>query len=146
MTKFSGHGIQLQMSDMEASPEFTEIAQVENLTPPGWTQGTEAVPTHDDTAGGGVEKLADALYAGQPFTLTILHDPGDSTHDDTDGLMSKKGQSEATDFKCVYPDDDDTEVAFAAWVTEFAPQGVDANSGKLRTNVTFDPTGDFTIT
>lgn len=145
MPKRKGHGIQLQMSDGAASPTYTAIAQIETITPPGWSQGVEPVPTHDDTAGSGVEKLADALYDGGQVTLTILHDPADATHDATTGLMSKRGQSAATDFRVIYPDSLG-QVDFSAFVTEFRPQGVDANSGKLRADVTLEITGDITIT
>lgn len=145
MAKQKGHGIQLQMGDGAATEAFTTIAQVESLTPAGWTQDVEAVPTHDDTAGEGVEKLADALYDAGQVTLTILEDLTDSTHDETTGLHSKKGQSSSTNFKIVYPNSLGT-VEFAAFVTSYSYQGIASNSGKIRADVTLDIDGSTTIT
>lgn len=136
--RYSGHGIQLQMSDMSASPTFTAIAQIENIQPPGWTRGTEPVPTHDDAAGTGVTKLADALYDGGQVTLTVLYDPADPTQQALDDARSA---TDPTDFRVVYPDAASTQVDFSAWVVSFTPQGVAANTGKLRADVTLEVTG-----
>lgn len=144
MAKQKGHGIQLQMGDGAATEVFTTVAQVESLTPAGWSQGVEAVPTHDDSAGGGLEKLADALYDAGQVQATILEDLGDSTHDETTGLHSKKGQSTSTNFKIVYPNSLGT-VSFAAFVTEYRYQGIAANTGKIRADVTLDIDGATTI-
>ena len=145
MSKYSGHGIQLQMGDGAASESFTTVAQVESVTPPGWTQGTEMVPAHDDTAGTGVEKLADALYDAGEVSFTILEDLDDGTHDETTGLHSKKGATSSTNFKVILPSSLGT-IDFAAFVTNYSYQGIDANTGKIRADVTLDITGSTTIT
>lgn len=145
MAKHSGHGIQLQMGDGAATEAFTTVAQVESLTPPGWTQGTEAVPSHDDAAGGGVDKLIDALYDGGQVTATILEDLDDATHDETTGLRGKQGQTSSTNWKIVYPNSLGT-VEFAAFLTNYTPQGIAANSGRIRADITLDISGDITLT
>lgn len=145
MAKQSGHGIQLQMGDGAATEVFNTIAQVESLTPPGWSQGVEPVPSHDDAAGSGVDKLVDALYDGGTVQLTILEDISLSTHDETTGLRSKKGQTSSTNFKIVYPNSLGT-VEFAAYVTDYRPQGIAASSGRIRSDVTLEIDGDTTIT
>lgn len=141
MGKSSGHGIQLQISDGAASPTYTEIAQVESIQPPGWQRGSEDVPTHDDT--GGIDVLVDALYKLKPFTITVLYDPAGTTHADLD---DKKSSMDSDDYRVVYPDTASTQVDFAAFVTDFQPQDIPANTGKLRADVEFTPTGDYTRT
>lgn len=133
----SGHGIQLHLGD--GAGAFTTIAQIETLTPPGWERQTEDVPTHDDPAGSGVQRIAHALYSGTSVTLTILHDPADLTHQDLEALKSAAAASE---WKVIYPVTPVVEVDFNAWVTAWQPQGVDASSGLLRTQVTLMPSGD----
>lgn len=137
--KNRGHGIQLQVSDMAATPAFTTVAQVENVQPPGWERETEDVPTHDDPAGSGVERIAHALYSGTPVTLAALYDPAIVTHQTIEGL---KSATDPHDWKVIYPDAGATQIDFSAWCTTWQPQGIDAKSGLMRVAITLTPTGD----
>lgn len=136
-SKNSGHGIKLMLSD---GAEYTAIAQIENVQPPGWERGVEDAPTHDDPVGSGMDRIAHALYSGTPVVVTILYDPADLTHKTVEGL---KRATAPSDWKVLYPLSPAAEVDFTAWMTGWVPQGVDANSGLLRSQMTLTPTGDL---
>lgn len=136
--KHSGHGIQLLIGD---GTTYTAIAQIESLTPPGWTREVEPVPTHDDPPGSGIQKIAAALYDGGQATATILYDPADATHQQ---LEAAKAAQAPTPFRVLYPTSPAHQIDFSAWVVGFAPQDTPANTGLLRAELTLEVTGDET--
>lgn len=142
--KYNTHGAELQASDMAATPAFTTIAQVESITLPGETRGSEDVATHDDAAGGVMTKLVDALRSLGTMTITVVEDLTDASHDDSTGLMSFLTDTEARDYTVTLANG--VEVAISAYITGRTPQAHTANRGVPRADYEFTLTGAPTIT
>jgi hypothetical protein len=137
MSGVHSKGAQLQMSDGSATPVFTAIANVTNISGPGITVPiAEATSLDDDWA----EKLAGIPDGGQ-VTLDINYDPGAATHDASTGVLSEIGAEQ--DFKIVFPDSGATEWDFTAIVAGFQP-GMSMQD-KVTGSVTLEVTGQPTL-
>ena len=146
MARYNTHGAQFQMSDGAASPTYTTVAQVESITLPSETRGTEDIPTHDIAAGGVVPKLVDALRTLGPMSLTIIEDWAAASHDGSTGMYSLLGATDETDFRIVLPDADSTQIDFAGYVTGRTPSAMAANRGVPRVDYQVTPVEAPTIT
>lgn len=132
--KFNVHGTQLQVSDMAASPTFTTVAQLETVTLPEESRGSEDVPTHDQTIGEVADKIVDALYTIGEMPFTVVKDFGDASHDGSTGLDSFLADTEARDWRLVLPDTDATQIDFEGWIGRRGHGAMPANRGVLRGN------------
>lgn len=146
MAKYNTHGAQLQVSDGAATPVFTTVAQLESITLPSETRGSEDVPTHDDAAGSIMTKVVDALRSAGTMSFTIVEDWADGSHDDTTGLYSLISGGEETDFRIILPDDAGTEIDFTGFVSSRTPQAMPANRGVPRVDYEITLVSGLTIT
>lgn len=140
--KYNTHGARLEASDMVASPTtFATIAQLESITLPSETRGSEDAPaTHDDAVGGVLGKLVDALRSLGTFSVTVVEDFGDPTHDGATGLYSFMGDDAPRDYRVVLPDANATTITFSGYITGRTPQALPANRGVARTDYEITPT------
>lgn len=142
-TAISNYGIQLQRSNMAATPVFTAIAEVINIDSPG-LENVIAEATRHVGGGGYREFIATGLKELQEFTVDVNYVPTDGDHDATTGLLADVIAGTVINYKIVFPDT--TEWAFAAIARMFKPEGSEAKSpDTLKAKVTFRPTGDTTL-
>jgi len=131
-------GIQLQMSDMQETPQFTAIAELTNIDGPGLTVPTVDATAHDmDWA----EHLG-GIPDGGEVTIEGNYLPASATQGATTGLLSNVGAG-AIDFKVIFPDTAATTWEFSALVTGFTPRGPVAD--KLSFSATLKLTGQPTL-
>ena len=136
--KINAHGAILNVGSAIISPTFVVLAQVETFDGPAITRPGEEVPTHDDV--GVVEVIADALHRLEELSGTLLYDPVDATHDSSTGIIGLAESGDERPFQLVLPDTASSQWDFQGYVSRFALQGMDANSGKLRADFAIRPT------
>lgn len=119
MSKFSAFGTQLQMGDGGGPEVFTTVAQVRNISGPGFSFDTIDTTAHD-SPGAWEEFVPSFLHSGE-LTLDIIYDPALATHNNSTGLLSVFRQRLKKNWKIVWPDTAASVWAFAAYVTGFEP-------------------------
>lgn len=122
-------------ANTNAGETLAAVAQISNISGPALAADTEDVTTHD-SPGAWEESVVTILRTGE-VTLEIVYDPGEETHDASTGLLSMLDARTPAGFSIEFPDE--TEWAFAAFVTGFEPSApVD---GALTASVTLKVTG-----
>lgn len=142
--KFNVHGTQLQADD--GLGVFTTIAQLETVTLPEETRGSEDVPTHDQAVGEIADKIVDALFSIGEMAFTVVKDFADGTHDGTTGLDSYVSDTESRDFQLVLPDASGTTITVSGWIGRKGYGPMPANRGVLRGEYSIIATARPTIT
>lgn len=147
MPKYNVHGAQLQISNGAPSPTFTTVAQLETLTLPSETRGSEDVPTHDQAVGSVASKIVDALLSIGELPFTVIQDWADASHDQTTGLYSLLRATAETDFRIILADGPPgTQIDVTGWLVGYTPEAMPANRGVARTGYAIQATGLPTIT
>lgn len=137
-----GMGAKLQRGDGGTPTEnFTDIAEVRNITGPGPTMDTVDA-THLGSPGGWEESIAGVLRAGE-VTFELNYIPTEATHKATGGLLGDLKNKTKRNFKLLFPDASITTWSFSAWVTRFEPGT--PHDDKLVANVTLKITGQPTL-
>jgi predicted secreted protein len=138
MARYAAKGAVLKMSDMSATPVFTAIAQVIDITGPGLSADTLETTDHDSA---GWKTYVGSLKDGGEVTLSLHYDPAGGTHDAATGLVSVLGDE--VNYQLVFPNTGNTQWAFAAILTAFEPTAPHAD--KLTASATFKVTGAPTL-
>jgi hypothetical protein len=139
----SDYACVLQMGDGATPENFTSIAEVINVPPPGIDNPTTEGTSHG--SGGYREFISTKLKEVPEFTFDIQFIPTAATHNVTTGLLSKVISGAVTNFKFIFPNVGATTWPFAAIVSKFAPASSDARSPKsLQATITLRQTGTFT--
>jgi len=140
----SDYGCILKMGDGATPENFTAIAEVVSVPPPGLDNPTIEGTSHG--SGGYREFISGKLKEIPEFTINISFVPTAATHNVTTGLLSKVVSGAVTNFQFVFPNLSATTWSFSAVVSKFAPAEADATSPKpLATAITFRPTGTPTL-
>ena len=126
------HGTLLQRGDGELIETFTTIAEVRDISGPGFSLDTIDVTNHD-SVDGWEEHIGGILRTGD-ITFEINYQPEQATHL---ALISDMTNRVRRNFKVVYPDN--SEIPFTALVTQFEPGA--AVEGELTASVTLKGTG-----
>lgn len=119
-----GHGTQLLLSDMAATPVFTAIAGVVMIKPPGITREFEDNSDHDTTEL--MDKIASPLGDQTNAMLRLKFDNADATHDDATGLLAAARDGEVRDFQVLFTDA--TQWAFSGYVVGFEFEDIEQGS------------------
>ena len=115
----SGYGTLLKMGDGAGPEVFTTIAEVKDITGPGFEAGTLEV-TNQSSPGAVREFIIGLLDAGEvTFDLNFL--PNHATQDETTGLLGAYLGRLKKNYKLVYPVSPVWTINFAALVTGFEP-------------------------
>lgn len=127
-------GIALQRSDMQATPVFTPIANVTNLSGPEIERETYDVTAHDSA--NGWREFIGGLKDGGEVSIEVNFDPTD--HDD---LLADLDDTVARDYKIVFPRSLGSW-AFKAFMTGFTSEHPvdDKQTGEMTFKVTGKPT------
>ncbi len=142
MTNYASFGTLLQIGDGATPENFTTVAQVRDITGPGFAVGTKDV-TADTSAGAWREKVATLKDGGQ-VRCTITWDPPAATHDATTGILADMWARTLRNWHLVFPDAGAAYFAFAAFIVAFEPASpVD---GSLDASVTLELSGAVTLT
>ena len=125
-----------------ATPEtFTTVAEMVSIDPPEIGHILAQATNHDSA--GFREYKGTGLKELPAFTATINYLPANVTQTQ---LYSDALAGDAHNFQICFPDAGTTTFAGAAIVQKFKPMGADAqNPGVLAAQVTFQPTGAWTI-
>ena len=107
------HGTKLQMSDMEETPEFSDIALLESISGPSMSADEIDITTHDSEDG--FREFIQGLKDPGEVTVEGYFMPTEDSHTD---LIDVYESGDVTDFKIIFPDASDTEFTFKAFVTE----------------------------
>ncbi|MGE5553295.1 MAG: phage tail tube protein [Betaproteobacteria bacterium] len=134
----SAFGTLLKIGDGATPTEnFTTIAEVTNISGPGFALETAEATSHS-SPGGWREYIATLLDAGE-VTFDINFLPTDPTHGYSTGLLRDMVNRTKRNFKLVFPDASNTTWTFAAFVTGFEPS--EPIDDKLSASVTLKITG-----
>jgi predicted secreted protein len=134
-------GTQLRMGDGGNPETFTQIANVRNISGPGFSLDTVDVTSHD-SVDGWEEHIPTFLRSGE-ITLDILYVPTEDTHDAGAGLLKRMVDKTKTNFRLVFPDASATTWTFAAYVVGFEPSA--PHDDALTASVRVKPTGKPTL-
>lgn len=135
MSGLDGFGTTLERSDMAATPVFTALAGISNITGPGLSREILDVTAHDSPDGyreflGGVKDPGEV-------SVDVNYDP--SVHD---VWVDDLDDTEPRDYRITFPDG--TAWAFSALLTAFSPSA--PFDGKLSASASFKVTGKPVIT
>lgn len=109
-------GTLLKLGDGAAPEVFTTIAEVKDITGPGFEASTNEATNHS-SAGAVREWLAGMLDAGEvSFDLNFL--PNHATQDETTGLLSEFLSRSVSNYQLIFPNG---QINFKALVTGFEP-------------------------
>jgi predicted secreted protein len=102
MTEYTAYGTILAYGNSETpSEEFTELAQVKDISGPSMSRDTIDVTNHQSPFGF-AEFLA-GLADGGEVTFTIEYDPEDPTHDQTTGLLKMMSETTRRNWRLIFP-------------------------------------------
>jgi hypothetical protein len=134
----------LQMGDGATPENFTAIAEVVNLPPPGLDNPTAEATSHG--SGGYREYISTKLKEVPEIPFDINFIPTAATHNITTGLLSKVVSGAVTNFKFIFPNVSTTTWSLSAIVSKFVPAAADAKAPKpLGGTITLRPTGTPTL-
>jgi hypothetical protein len=124
MTEYTAYGTILAYGNSETpSEEFTELAQVKDISGPSMSRDTIDVTNHQSPSGF-AEFLA-GLADGGEVTFTIEYDPEDPTHDQTTGLLAFMSETTRRNWRLIFgrsgPGRRVCGYQFVALVTGFTP-------------------------
>ena len=139
--------LKMGAGDTDPGPEtFTTVAEVRTISGPGMTLDTADVTNHDST--GGWEEIIPTILRTGNVTFEVNYVPTDSTHDATDGFLSKMLDKTLTNFKLIFPnailEADRSYWSFAAYVVGMSPTA--NHDGGLTGSVTMKMVGALTET
>lgn len=127
------------------SEEFTKIGQVKDISGPSMKRDTIDVTNHDSR--GGFKKFLASLADAGDITFSIEYDPGDSSHDQTTGLLYLFGKNTPTNFELIFPVEVTTGVywgfTFSGFLTGFDPK--EPVMGSLTADATIKVAGAVTL-
>ncbi|MBV7671372.1 outer capsid protein Hoc [Streptomyces halstedii] len=136
MAGMDGFGTKLKRGDGEEPEEFTEIADITNLSGPGLTRETLDVTSHG-SPGGWMEFLGGLKDPGE-VSADINYQP--TLHD---LLVADFDDKVPRNYQIVFPDEDATTWAFPAILTGFEPEA--PYDDKAAASLTFKVSGKPTI-
>ena len=114
----SGYGTMLKMGDGAEPEVHTTIAEVKDISGPGYETGTHDV-TNQSSPGAVREFIAGLIDAGE-VTFDVNWLPGNATHDASTGLLAAQLARALKSFQLVWPQFTPNEqCAFDALVTGF---------------------------
>lgn len=119
MPGISAFGTLLQIGDGGGTESFTTIADVKDISGPGFTLDTKETTTHSSS--GGWREFAPGLKDGGEVTMDINFQPTNATHSYSTGLVKDFNNRTLRNFRIVFPDAGTTTWTFAAYVTNFEP-------------------------
>lgn len=133
---FSGVGATFKRSDMESSPTYSAIAEVNSIDGPTKSRETIDVTSLDST-GGYREFIASFRDAGEvTLEMNFTRDGYVDMNDDFES-------DSAVDYKITLPDTGNTELDFSAFVTNLG-QAIPLDD-KVTMSVTLKITGQVTL-
>jgi hypothetical protein len=106
------------------SEEFTKIGQVKDISGPSMKRDTIDVTNHDSPDY--TKEFLASLADGGEVAFSIEYDPGDSSHDQTTGLLYLIKKKTRTNFELIFPVESSTGLywgyTFEGLVTGFDPK------------------------
>lgn len=117
----SGYGTLIKIGDgATPGPEvFTTVAEVKDITGPGFEAGTLEV-TNQSSPGAVREFIIGLLDAGEvTFDLNFL--PGHATQDESTGLLGAYLSRAKKNYQLIFPVTPSWQINYAALVTGFEP-------------------------
>ena len=139
--QLSSFGTLLKIGDGGGTEVFTTIAEVKDISGPGFELATHDATTHSST-GAWREVIPGLLEPGE-VTFSIGFIPTNPTHSQTSGLVRDMKNRTKRNFQLVFTDAGQTTWAFSAYVTGFSPQ--DPVDGLGSADVTLKLTGAPTL-
>jgi hypothetical protein len=137
MSRIPTHGTQLQIGD--EYDYYTTVAQVQELTPPGYSTGTIVLADHDMTDI--KEKLPEGLSEVTAMPAKIYWDPEDLSHMELVALAKSK---DIVPIKIIGPNGA-FEIDFEGFISKFQATGFNASSGVAEADIEFTPTADWAV-
>jgi hypothetical protein len=140
----SDYACVLQMGDGATPENFTSIAGVVSVPPPGIDN--PAIEGTEHGSGGYREFVSGKLKELPEMTFDIDFLPTAATHNASTGLVAVIVAGTVKNLKFIYPNVSSTTWSFSALVTKIEPASADARSPKaLSATVTLRPTGTPTL-
>lgn len=130
-------GTLLKMGDGLSPESFTTIAEVTDISGPSFSRESIETTSHDST--GGYREFIPGLREGGEVTFSVNFMPGDTTHDQSTGMLNQFDDDNVHNWQVVYPTTPAKTWNFAAFLTKFdtkAPVG-----DKLSADITLQVSG-----
>lgn len=137
----SAHGVLVKMSDGGSPEVFTTIAEVLDVSGPGFKL-TSIDVTNQDSTNHWREKIGGLLDGGQ-LTFSCNWIPSGTTQGNTAGLLYLLRTRTKRNVKVVWPDSLSTTWTLPVIVTEFSPDN--AQDGQMKVSITLDVAGEPTL-
>lgn len=134
---FAGVGAKFYRSDMEASPAFTAIAEINSIDGPNKSRATIDVTSLDST--GGYREFIGSFRDSGEINLDMNFTP-----DGFNDLNTDFENSDLVDYRIVLPDDADTTFDFSGFVSSLG-MAVPLDD-KVTCKVTIKISGPVTLT
>lgn len=138
----SSYGTLLKIGAGETTTDetFTAIAEVRDISGPGFELGTAEVTAHD---GSGWREFVATLLDGGEVTFDVNFGPAEATHDYDGGLLQDMVNKTLRNFQIVFPDTATTTWTFPAYVTGFETN--EPVDGALTAAITLKMSGQPTL-
>jgi len=144
MTEYAALGTAFAIGDSAtvATANYTDIAQIRNISGPSMSSDPIDVTSHDST--NGYREFVVALKDMGEITLDLIYDPDQATHaNSSGGLFYEYTQATKKAYRLTLVDTSPTTIKFQAYVTAFNP--TNNFDGSMDAAVTLKITGAPTI-
>lgn len=143
-TPVATHGLYLQLGDgdLASSPTYTTVAQIVEFGDLSHNS-TMVDVTGFSSTNGYEEVFPSGIHRYDPFTIQVIYDPADGTHDTSTGLEDVASDEAKRAFKYVMPDASTHTATFEAYIENFTK--VAELENVFRANVTLRLTGEPTF-
>ena len=133
------HGTIIQIGDGAGTENFTNVAEVKDVSGPDFLRELHDASAQTDTD---VHYVPGMRKVGEiSFPLNFI--PTNATQDVNTGLLKDHRDGTLRNFKMIFPDIGNTEWLFPCYVKSFAPAA--PNDGLLEGEVTLQPSGTPTL-
>jgi len=119
MSKYDGKGVVLEW-DAAGGTDYTTIAQIFEITPPGPSRNSIDVTAHDSTDDW--KEFIKGIKDGGEVSFGLIYDPVLGTHDASTGILSDWDEdSTIPTWRITFPDAALTKWTFPGFITATTP-------------------------
>lgn len=136
----SAFGTQIQVND--GTPTYTTIAEVLDITGPGFTAETADVTNHSSP--GAWREMIPTMLAQGTVSFDVNYVPTHPSHNGSTGLISLLTGRTKRNYKIIWPNVGATTWTMDGYITSFSPSA--PVNGQLRASVVMTPAGIPTLT
>lgn len=134
-------GTLLKIGDGAENETFTTVAEVTDISGPGFSVDVEDVTSHSST--GAWEEVIPTIIRSGEISFSVNFIPTGATHSQTSGLLADMKAKTNRNFQLVFPDNGSTTWTLSTYIVGFEPSM--AVDGVLTADLTLKITGQPTL-